>query len=154
MKRLISTRSVAAAAIVLGAFAAASAAHARSDVYFSIGLQSPGVYVQPAPVYVQPQPVYVHPQPVYVQPAPRYYGGGHSSHTWDRRGPYGDYDRDGIANVYDRDNRGYGNQRHGRRFGPHGDLDRDGVPNRYDRDMDGDGVRNRRDSAPANPRYR
>jgi hypothetical protein len=68
MKRLISTRFLAAAALALGAFSAASAAYARSDVYFSIGVQAPGVYYEPAPVYVQPQPVYVQPRPVYVQP--------------------------------------------------------------------------------------
>ena len=57
-----------------------SAAHARDNISFSIGIQSPGVYYtqtapvyySPQPVYVQPQPVYVQPQPVYVQPAPVY----------------------------------------------------------------------------------
>ena len=52
------------------------------------------------------------------------------------RGPYGDRDRDGIPNRYDRD------------------RDNDGVPNRYDRDRDNDGVPNRYDSAPNNPNYR
>jgi hypothetical protein len=33
-----------------------------------------------------------------------------------------------------------------------GDLDRDGVPNRGDNDRDGDGVRNKFDPAPNNPR--
>lgn len=149
MKRLISTRSIAAVAIVLGAFAAASAAHARSDLHFSIGVHTPGVYVQPAPVYVHPQPVFVQPRHGYVHPVPRRFDGIHSSPTWERRGPYGDYDRDGIANRYDRDN-----HRHGRRFGPYGDLDRDGIRNRHDRDRDGDGVPNRYDRAPTNPRYR
>lgn len=32
------------------------------------------------------------------------------------------------------------------------DRDRDGVPDRYDRDRDGDGVRNRDDARPNNPR--
>lgn len=59
MKHLISTQSLAAIALTLGAFAAASSAQARTDVYFSVGVQSPGYYVQPAPVYVQPAPVYV-----------------------------------------------------------------------------------------------
>ena len=136
MKRL-SAKSLATVAVVLGAFAAASAAHARSDVIFSIGVQSPGYgYVQPAPIYVQPQPVYVAPpayyapRPVYVQPQ-SYYG-----HTrYDRR-----YDR-----SYD--------GRYERRWGPNGDLDRDGIRNRNDRDVDGDGVRDRRDRFPAD-RYR
>ncbi len=83
--------------------------------------------------------------------------------NWERRGPYGDRDRDGIANRYDRDRDGDGipnvydnrpnrNDARGdwyaRRFGPNGDLDRDGIINREDRDRDGDGVRNRRDLYP------
>jgi hypothetical protein len=113
MKRLFSAKSIAAAAVVLGAFGAATAAHARSDVVFSIGVQVPGAYgyVQPAPVYVQPQPVYVAPRHVYTQP--QY---GWNQHGWD--------DRDGGRH-----------QRHHRANfrGPWGDYDRDGVPNRYDR---------------------
>ena len=58
---------------------------------------------------------------------------------WERRGPYGDRDGDGIANRYD-------NNRN--RFGPNADLDRDGIANRHDRDRDGDGVRNNRDRFP------
>lgn len=69
MRVLTASGFIAAAAIVLGGLGAASAAHAHSDVFFSIGVQSPQpVYVQPQPAYVQPQPVYVQPQPVYVQP--------------------------------------------------------------------------------------
>ena len=36
--------------------------------------------------------------------------------------------------------------------GYRGDRDRDGVPNRVDRDRDGDGVPNRQDSRPNDPR--
>src|SRR6476660_8674593 len=73
MKQIISAKFLAAGAIALGAFVAASAANAGSDVHVSIGVNSPiPVYVEPAPVYVQPQPVYVQPRPVYVQPAPVY----------------------------------------------------------------------------------
>lgn len=69
MKLLIRTRFLAASALALAAFGAASAAHARSDVYLSFGVQpAPGVYMEPAPVYVQPQPVYIQPPPVYVAP--------------------------------------------------------------------------------------
>jgi len=46
MKHLISTKSLAAVAVALSAFAAASSAQARSDVQFSIGVQVPGVFVQ------------------------------------------------------------------------------------------------------------
>lgn len=72
--------------------------------------------------------------------------------NWERRGPYGDRDGDGVANRYDRDRDGdgipnrYDNNRN--RFGPNGDLDRDGIANRNDRDRDGDGVRNARDRYP------
>lgn len=164
MKRSIFTKSFAAAAFVLGALGAASTAHARSDVYFSVGVQSPGVYVQPAPVYVQPRPVYVAPQPVYVesqqvyQPGhdgrPQYEDdrGRYDSHAWQRRGPYGDHDRDGIANVNDPDSP-RNQRRWARLYGPYGDLDRDGVMNMddRDRDRDGDGVRNRHDRFPDDP---
>ncbi len=109
MKSLVSPRSLAAAGLVLAALGAASAAHARSDIQFSIGLSSP-VYVQPAPVYAQPAPVYVQPatvygqsvygQPVYVQPAPVYVQRGwHNGH---RRHDRADWDRDGVPNRFDR----------------------------------------------------
>jgi hypothetical protein len=80
--------------------------------------------------------------------------------NWERRGPGGDRDGDGIANRHDRDRDGDGirnrdDDRPNRsaynnrdRFGPNGDLDRDGIANRHDRDRDGDGVRNARDSHP------
>jgi hypothetical protein len=81
--------------------------------------------------------------------------------NWERRGPNGDRDRDGIANRYDRDRDGDGianryddrpnrndQARNQRRFGPNGDLDRDGIANKDDRDRDGDGIRNRRDRFP------
>jgi hypothetical protein len=119
------------------ALAAATSAQARSDVQFSIGINAPygyvepaPVYVQPQPVYVQPRPVYVQPQPVYVQPQPVYYGNGYH-----RNGAWGDRDRDGVPNAYDR----YDNRRVHR--AGWGDADHDGVPNRYDR-------------APYNPRWR
>ena len=118
MNRLASLKSLAAAAIVLGAFGAASAAHARSDVVLSIGVNAPYGYTQPQPVYVQPQPVYVEPQPVYVQPRTVYaqpaygtviYERGwrdsewrHRRHGWREHGPYGDRDHDGVPNRYDR----------------------------------------------------
>jgi hypothetical protein len=161
MKPLFLTRTFALAAVALGALGLGSAAHARGDVFFSVGVQTPGVYVQPAPVYVHPRPVYVQPAPVYVQPRPVYVqpepvyrpvhpgwdhdrGRRYGHPGWDRGGPWGDRDGDGIANRYDhRDN-----SRHAWRYGPDGDLDRDGVRNRDDRDSDGDGVRNRLDRFP------
>jgi hypothetical protein len=71
--------------------------------------------------------------------------------NWERRGPNGDRDRDGIANRYDRDRDGDGvpnRYDNNRRFGPYGDLDRDGIRNQDDRDRDGDGIRNRNDNYP------
>ena len=129
MNRFFSARTLAAAALALGAVGAASVAHARSDVFLSIGVNAPFGYVEPAPVYVAPQPVYVQPRPVYVQPQTIYYG---HDRRWERRGAYGDWDRDGIANVYDRDSRFY-DPRLARRHAGGRDADRDGVPNRFDR---------------------
>ena len=127
MKSLFSPKLLAAAAIALGAAGAASAAHARSDIVFTVGVQ-PGYYAQPAPVYVQPRPVYVSPQPVY--------------------GVYGyDEGRDWRRDRWDHRDGG----RYARRFGPYGDLDHDGIRNRDDRDRDGDGVPNRFDRFPDNP---
>ena len=145
MKHLISNKLLVAVTVAIGAFAAASSAHARSDVYFSIGVQDPGVFVQSAPVYVQPRPFYPTGRAYY-----RRYDDGRRDDGmhWQRRGPHGD--RDGFASSFDP-----GSQRdqwrQARRFGPYGDLDRDGIMNRHDRDRDGDGVRNRYDRLPDNP---
>lgn len=143
MKHLMSIKSFAAVAVALGAFAAASSAHARSDVYFSIGVQVPGVYVQPAHGYVQPRPSYA--------PAHGYYqrfddGRRHHGQHFQRRGHGGGniYHSGGTRNQWSQ----------ARAYGPYGDLDRDGVMNRRDRDRDGDGVRNRHDRRPDNPNRR
>jgi hypothetical protein len=132
MKRLFSAKPLVAAAVALGAVVAASAAHARSDVFVSIGLNVPVRHVEPAPVYVQPQPV-------YVQPRPAYYGQRDYSHRdyghryyAQRSGPHGDSDRDGLANRFDRDSRWF-EPRAAYRHGGRRDADRDGVPNRADR---------------------
>lgn len=90
MKNHRLTRSLAATAVAVVALVTAGAAQA-DDVFWSIGLSSPGVqlgvsnaqpvliqqpmYVEPYPVYVRPRPVYIAPRPViYVRPAPIYYG--------------------------------------------------------------------------------
>ena len=131
MKHLFSARTFAAAALALGAVGVASVAHAGTDVIFSIGLNAPYGYgyVQPARVYVAPQPVYVQPRSVYVQPQRAYYG---HERRWERNGAWGDSDRDGIRNRFDRDSR-YQDQRVAERRGAWGDSDRDGVANRFDR---------------------
>ncbi len=123
MNRIVILKSLATAALALGTLAAATTAHARDDVQFSITLGTPGVYAHPRPVYVQPAPVYVQPRPIYAQPissyvyprpvyytqpAPVYGGWGHQRqrHHYGRdinnRGPMRDYDNDGIPNRYDR----------------------------------------------------
>lgn len=71
MNPSIATKFIAAAALAVAALGAASTAHARSDVYFSVDVQGP-VYMEPAPFHVQPQPVYVQPRPAYAQPRPVY----------------------------------------------------------------------------------
>lgn len=76
-------KAMAATALLIGV--AAYSGSARADnVYWSIGLGSPGVvigmtnarplpiFVQPQLYYVQPAPVFVHPTVVYPQPAPVY----------------------------------------------------------------------------------
>jgi hypothetical protein len=61
-----------------------------------------------------------------------------------RYGPYGDKDRDGVPNAYDRHDNRYGYNR----YGAWGDRDRDGVPNAYDR-FDNRGLRDKdRDGVP------
>ena len=127
MKRLFSAKPLVAVAIALGAVAATSAAHARSDVIVSIGLNVPVRHVEPAPVYVQPQPVYVQPRPAYH--GHRDYGDRYYAQ---RSGPHGDWDRDGVANRFDRDSRWF-DPRAAYRHGGRRDMDRDGVPNRFDR---------------------
>ena len=151
MQRFIRTRFLAAAVLALGAFGAAPVAHARSDLYFGAGAPGSGGYVQPAPVHAQPQPNHVpqrghYGQDRYEDDRARH----HVTHNWRSRGPYGDHDRDGIANRYDPDSPRNQN-RYARRFGPYGDLDRDGIMNQNDRDRDGDGVRNRYDRFPDHP---
>lgn len=89
--RSIAVSSVMAAC-ALAAIGFTASAQARDNVYWSVGVGSPGVsvgvtnarpvfaqpvyaqpvYVQQQPVYVQPRPVYVQPEPVYVQPRPYY----------------------------------------------------------------------------------
>lgn len=101
----------ASAALAVAAMGFAGAAQARDDVYWSVGVGSPGVsvnvgnaqpvyvqpapvYYQPAPVYVQPAPVYYQPRPVYVRPAPVYFAPqpvyyGHPGRGHGRRHGYG-----------------------------------------------------------------
>lgn len=119
MQSLFSAKPVLAIAIALGSLAAASGAHAGtlSNAVISVSVQAPVRHVQPAPVYVQPAPVAVQPRVVHAAQRP-----------YQARGPWGDADRDGVPNRYDRHD-----DRHVAYRGGWGDADRDGVPNRYDR---------------------
>lgn len=119
MKRLFSAKSLLVAAVALGAVGAASAAHARSDVTLSIGLNTPYSYgyVQSQPVYVEPQPAYVQPREVYVQPEVVYYGNDWRREEW-RRAEF---------------RRAEWRRHHGWERSAWADSDHDGVPNRYDR---------------------
>jgi len=115
------------ATLAVAAMGFAGGAQARDNVYWSVGVGTPGavvnvgnggvyqpqpvyvqpapVYVQPAPVYVQPRPVfvqqprpvYVQPQPVYMAPQPIYYGRPHHRH-WRHEGRY--VQGPGNANGY------------------------------------------------------
>lgn len=78
MNHVASLKFLAAAALALGTLVTTTA-HAQSGVQFSITLDSPGIYVQPAsvyqyarPVYERPAPVYSYPQPVYEEPMQKY----------------------------------------------------------------------------------
>ena len=147
MKHLISTKSIAAVAIALGAFTAASSAHAASDVHFTIGVAAPGIHVQLAPLHMQHRPVFT---PEYSQFSRFNDGRRDDGNQWQRRNPYSGHERNDFASS------GYPRNRwhQPRSYGPYGDLDRDGIMNRHDRDRDGDGVRNRYDRLPDNPNRR
>ena len=123
--------------IGLVALAAAGAAHARSDVPFSIGVQPSYEYVQPRPVYVQPRPIYLQPQPVYVQPRPIYV---QPQPVYVQPRPIYVQPQPVYVQphpIYVQPQPVYA-PRHGyhggARRGPWGDHDGDGVPNRHDRD--------------------
>ena len=125
-------RGLAMAALAAGAWALSagmSTAHAK-DVYFSVGVNSPGVsvgvsnlppprVVHRRPVYVQQAPVIVHPgyrpvyhnnygyvRPVVVAPQPVYVQGGGWGYRGDR------YDRRDDRRYY-RNDRRHGNYGHG-----------------------------------------
>lgn len=134
--------------VVAGAFATlavaamgfAGTAQARENVYWSIGVGTPGavvnvgnvgsvyqprpvyvqpqpVYVQPAPVYYQPRPVFVRPQPFYVAPQPVYYERprGHYRHNRPHGGYYGPEARGGYGGGYAQGNAPVYYQRDSRR---------------------------------------
>lgn len=150
MKSPVSITSLAALGLAASALATSFSAQARGEVY--VHIEQPGPrhgYVQPAPVYVHPRAAYVAPGYEYSQPD-RHYRNQPGPYEHARRGPWGDHDGDGIANVHDRDSP-FHQSRMARLYGPYGDLDGDGIMNHEDRDRDGDGVRNRHDRFPDDP---
>lgn len=116
-------RGLTIATLAAGAWALSavgSQAHARDNVQWSIGLNSPGVavgvsngpvYYGPPPVYYAPRPVYYAPRPVYYGPPPVYYAPrpvyrsywGHGPRWDDRRHGHGHRHHGGRG---DRDDRG------------------------------------------------
>ncbi len=69
-------KAMAATALLIGVVAYSASARA-DNVYWSIGLGSPGVTIgmtnaRPLPIYVQPQPYYGRPAPVYMHPGAVY----------------------------------------------------------------------------------
>jgi hypothetical protein len=60
MKHPLIAKAAAVAAVAFGTIGIAQAAHARTDVYFSLGV--------PAPAYVVRERAYVAPAQVYVNP--------------------------------------------------------------------------------------
>src|SRR4051794_12402132 len=133
MNRLFSTKSFIATAIALGAVVAGSAAPPGTNITPVVG-QTPSRDWQRAPGGAQLQTVqYRHDNDRFDRNV-----------RWDRNDrrdtAFGDSDRDGIPNKFDRDSRFF-DARATYRHAQWGDADRDGVPNQFDR-------------APNNPRRR
>ncbi len=99
MNRITILKSLAAATLALGSLAAATSAHARNDVQFSVAVGTPGAHAQHAPVYVHRRPAYAQPAPAYGWGHQRHYEHGRNMYAY---GPRGDFDHDGIPNRYDR----------------------------------------------------
>lgn len=122
MTHFLSTKTLVASAIALGAIVAGSAAHARTDVILVQHEQARTIYTQPQTVQFD------HDRDRFDR-----------NDRFERRGPFGDADRDGIPNKFDRDSRFF-DARATWRHAQWGDFDRDGVVNAFDR-------------APRNPRW-
>ena len=128
MKPFISAKLLATVAIALGAIAVASSAHARGEVHLSVGLQVPGVVVKPMPVHVHPAPIYTAATTYYRL---HNFARRNTVRHWQHRGPYGDYNHNGIANIYEA-GRVRSHLHNASLHGSYRDLDRDGIRNRFD----------------------
>jgi len=110
MKHLISIKSIAAVAIALGAFTAASSAHAASEVHFTIGVAVPGIHAQLTPVHMQHRPVFNREHGHFS----RFNEGRRDDgNQWQRRNPYSGRDRNGFASSGDPRNRWHQRKRVG-----------------------------------------
>jgi hypothetical protein len=100
---------------------AATTAACTTDTGYPTTSYNSGYYAPSTTGYYAPAPTssgYYAPAPTssgYYAPAPRASSGYYAPTTVSRRGPNGDYDRDGIPNKYDRDANG------------------DGIPDKYQR---------------------
>ena len=165
-------KTILGSVIAASLFGFGAAAHAQFNAIVAVAPPAPQYEVVPAPragyvwapghyewrgnqhVWVQGQ--WLAARNGYDYREPRWVQRGNGQwvlvgNSWERRGPNGDRDGDGIANRHDRDRNGDGyadNRRGG--AGPNGDIDRDGIANRNDRDRDGDGIPNHRDQFPNN----
>lgn len=101
------------AALALTALAGATAAQARGDVFWSVGVQSPGVSMGVAntpPVVVSSGPVYYAPSPVYYAPRPVY----HAAPVVVMPPRYGYYDKHYYKHHKHRGHGHHGHRRHDR----------------------------------------
>jgi hypothetical protein len=113
------------AALTLGA---SGVAQAQEDIFWSVGMSSPGVRIgvsnAPAvvvqhPVYVQQAHVYVAPRPVvYMAPQPVYYGYGYGNRSYREHEGYRSYGyRGGERGEYRRGGERFDHERGGRSEG-------------------------------------
>lgn len=115
MKAIFSIRTLAVMAAAALALGVSQAAQAHGDnIYWSIGMSSPGmqVGVSSAPPMVMYPPVYMAPRPVVYMP-PVVYG----PPGWRRRhGHHGGYQNYGYERHDGYGERGYEGHREGRRY--------------------------------------
>lgn len=135
----------ATATLAIAALSFAGSAKARDNVYWSVGVGTPGVslnvgnagqvylpvqpvYFEPEPIYYESRPVYIRPAPIYVQPQPVYYG---RPYGWNRG-----HGRQHMQAPYP----GYGGGYYDRSYAPVSQVvyEREGRrDNRYDGRPDG-----------------
>jgi hypothetical protein len=128
------TKPLFVAALAIVGALAAGVAQARSDVYWSIGINAPidhgvtlGTVISNGPRY-QPAPVYYAPRPIYYAPAPVYY---------DARPVYVQPRHVYVEPWHGHRHGRQHHRRHDRWEGRHGDDHRHDRHDRYDGRRDG-----------------